>query len=261
MSRAAQRKAVKRQLALVPTNSGKRNKKAKELEVIKSLEEERDARLEYMQNKKRFYELKPRNANQAKYLNLLNESRLVFALGPAGVGKTFLATLFACKELEAGRIERIVITRPMVGCDEDIGFLPGTEEEKYIGWVGPVLEILEGYFGKKQVATYIKFGQIVLKPLMMMRGSTFRDSFVILDEAQNTTLGQMKMFLTRIGENTKLSINGDLEQSDLPKDQPNGLQDAFKRLSGSSSVKMVEFTLDDITRDPLVREILAAYRR
>src|SRR5690606_32596811 len=123
-----------------------------------------------------------------------------------------------------GEIDKIVVTRPMVGCDEDMGFLPGTEEEKYIGWVGPVLELLEARLGKKRVKSFIEIGKIVLKPLMMMRGSTFRDSVVILDEAQNTTIGQMKMFLTRIGEGSKVIVNGDLEQNDLPSHVTSGLE-------------------------------------
>lgn len=263
MSRAAQRKIVKgqkSQLRLVPDVGSKRTKQSRELELLKSIEQEQEAQLEYQQNRRRFTECKPRNKNQATYLRYLKDSRLVFALGSAGTGKSFLATMHACQELGAGNIEKIVVTRPMVGCDEDIGFLPGTEEEKYVGWVGPIMEILEGYFGKKQVATYVKYGQIVMKPLMMMRGSTFRDSIVILDEAQNTTPGQMKMFLTRIGEGTRVSVNGDLEQSDLPKGQLNGLQDAVNKLRNSSHVSMVEFTEDDIVRDPLVREIIKAYR-
>ena len=174
---------------------------------------------------------------------------------------TFISTLHACELLESEQIERILITRPMVGCDENFGYLPGTEEEKYIGWVGPILEILEARLGKKRVKTLIEYDKICLKPLMMMRGSTFREAFVILDEAQNTTVGQMKMFLTRIGEGSKIVINGDIEQTDLKEGTKSGLEDAVERLRDSRIVKIVEFTENDIVRDPLVREIVRVYRK
>lgn len=257
MSRAAARKASKRALKLV---SNKDNRRLREADLLEIAKQEQEARMEHQQNRRRFVDLKPRNKNQALYMQYLEESRLVYATGSAGTGKTLVATIWACKQLEEGKIERIIVTRPMVGCDEDMGFLPGTEGEKYIGWVGPVMEILEGYFGKKQVETFIKFNQIILKPLMMMRGSTFRNAVAILDEAQNTTPGQMKMFLTRVGENTKLIINGDLEQSDLPPGRPNGLADSVNRLKNSRHVRVVEFSENDIVRDALVRDIIKAYR-
>lgn len=230
-------------------------------ERLEDAQKNLDAQLEYEQNKKRFLNFKPRNENQRLYLSHIETSRLVFATGPSGVGKSLCATLWACEKLEAGEIDKIVVTRPMVGCDEDMGFLPGTEEEKYIGWVGPVLELLEARLGKKRVKSFIEIGKIVLKPLMMMRGSTFRDSVVILDEAQNTTIGQMKMFLTRIGEGSKVIVNGDLEQNDLPNHVTSGLEDAVDLFRQSKIVKMVEFTEADIVRDPLVREIVRAYRK
>lgn len=220
-----------------------------------------EAKLEFEQNKRLFLDFKPRNKNQSIFLEAIKENRLTFALGPSGVGKSLCSTIYACEQLESNQIERIVVTRPMVGCDEEMGFLPGTEEEKYIGWVGPILEILESRLGKKKVKTYMNYDKIVLKPLMMMRGSTFRDSIVILDEAQNTTSSQMKMFLTRLGEGSRVIINGDLEQTDLKSNAINGLAQAVSLFKRSKQVKIVEFTENDIVRDPLVREIVKAYRR
>lgn len=256
---ATARRSTKQTLTLV-TNDGKKKKQSKLVHNSRVLEKHKEAQLEFEQNKRIFTTLEARNENQAIYISHLNSSRLIFAIGCPGTGKTLVSTLWACQQLERNLIDRIIVTRPMVGCDEDIGFLPGTEEEKYLGWVGPVMEILEGYFGKKQVVTYIKYGKVVLKPLMMMRGSTFRNAVVILDEAQNTTPGQMKMFLTRVGEKTKLVINGDLEQTDLPGKQLNGLQDAVNKFRNSKLVKLVEFTEDDVVRDSLVREIIKVYR-
>lgn len=228
---------------------------------LRAVQDDFEAKLEYEQNKRKFLDFKPRNKNQKTYMEYLKSSRLVFGIGPAGTGKSICPTIYACELLESKEIDKIIVTRPMVGCDEDMGALPGDEHDKYIGWVGPILEILETRLGKKKVATYINYGKIVLKPLMMMRGSTFRDAFVILDEAQNTTSGQMKMFLTRLGEGSKAVINGDLEQTDLKGHQINGLEEAIRKLSKSKIIKIVEFTDNDIVRDQLVREIIKAYRK
>lgn len=222
---------------------------------------ELDAHLEQEMNKIRFGPLKPRNAKQGGMIRTIQEKRISFILGPAGTGKTFVATSMACEMLEAELIDRITIVRPMVECEEKMGFVPGTEYEKYSQWLGPFLDVLEGKLGKTKVASYLKFGKIVASPLMTMRGSTFRNAMVILDEAQNTTPGQMKMFLTRIGEGSRVVVDGDLDQSDLPAGKNNGLADALSRLSESTSVGIVEFNEDEITRDPLVREIVRAYRK
>lgn len=220
-----------------------------------------EAQLEYEANKVRFGPLAPRNKNQRYMIQCVKDRRITFVTGPAGVGKTFISTSIAAELLEAGAIKRIIITRPMVGCDEEMGFLPGTEQEKFQPWLGPYFDVLEGKLGKKKLASYLKFGYIVAQPLMMMRGCTFRDAMVLLDEAQNTTPKQMKMFLTRIGEGSRVVVDGDLEQSDIPGEGRNGLADAMHRLSDSTSVAFVKFEEDDITRDPLVRDIVKAYRR
>lgn len=218
-----------------------------------------EAHLEREMNRTRFGQLEPRNESQARAIRIIEDGRLVFLTGPAGTGKTFITVSMACEALEAGEVERIIITRPMVGCDEDIGFLPGSEWEKFQAWIGPALEVLEGKLGRSKVESYVKYGKIVGKPLMMMRGATFRNAFVIMDEAQNSTQGQMKMFLTRIGADSTVVLAGDLKQSDRAGDE-NGLADATARLAKCKSVSMFEFEVDDIERDPLVRDVVLAYR-
>jgi len=243
------------------TRQASRDKKNREkFPELVAGQSELEAHLEYEMNKVRFCQFQPRNKAQERYADAIEEKRIIFALGPAGVGKTFVATSIACEMLEAKEIERIIIARPMVGCDEEIGALPGSEMEKYAPWLGPFFDVMEGKLGKKKVESYLQYGKIVARPLMMMRGTTFRNALVILDEAQNTTPGQMKMFLTRLGEGSRVIIDGDLEQSDLPAGKLNGLADATHKLRNSNSAAFVEFTEDDITRDPLVREIVLAYR-
>lgn len=220
---------------------------------------ELDGKLEAEMNRIRFGKLEPRNQAQGHCIQMLENSRLAVVTGPAGTGKTFLAFSIACELLEAGEIERIILTRPMVGCDEDMGFLPGTEWEKFKAWIGPGLEVLEGKLGAKKVQSYVEYKKIVGAPLMMMRGSTFRNSVVVLDEAQNSTKGQMQMFLTRLGEGSKVMVLGDLRQSDRAGDN-NGLADVVDRFHGSRVMGRYEFEEDDITRDPLVREIVKGYR-
>lgn len=231
-----------------------------ELVVVSNNDAEFEAKIEHEMNRIIFGPLQARNEAQGQMIATIKSKRVSFVTGPAGTGKTFVSTSLAAEMLEAGQIERLVICRPMVGCEEEMGFLPGTEEEKYQPWLGPFFDVLEGKLGKKKVQTYLKFGKIVAKPLMMMRGSTFRNAFVILDEAQNTTEGQMKMFLTRIGSGAKVVIDGDPEQHDLPPGKKSGLVQAMRLFKGSPNFGMVSFTEDDIERDPLVREIVKAYR-
>lgn len=219
-----------------------------------------EAALEYEQNRVRFGPLRPRNRKQEHLVNTLEEKRIVFVTGPAGTGKTFVSTSWAVEQLESKSVDRIIISRPMIGCDEDIGFLPGTEQEKYYPWLGPFFDVLNGKLGKKKVESYLKYGKIIAKPLMMMRGETFRDAIVLLDEAQNTTPGQMKMILTRLGERSRIIVDGDLEQTDLPSHMGNGLKDAVHRFTGRRSAGFVNFVDDEITRDPLVRDVVDAYR-
>lgn len=243
------------------TRQASRNSKNREkFPELVAGQSELDAHLEREMNKLRFGPLQARNAKQSVMIKTIQDKRISFIMGPAGTGKTFVATSMACEMLEADLIERITIVRPMVGCEEEMGFVPGTEYEKYAQWLGPFLDVLEGKLGKTKVASYLKFGKIIASPLMTMRGSTFRNAMVILDEAQNTTPGQMKMFLTRLGEGSRVVVDGDLEQSDLPYGKNNGLADALDRMANSNSAGFVEFNEDEITRDPLVREIVMAYR-
>ena len=194
---------------------------------------------------------------QERYINAIKSFKLTFATGPAGTGKTWLCAAIAAQELEAKRIDRIIITRPAVEAGESLGFLPGELEEKFDPYLTPFREVLYERLGKAFTEYLIKAGRIEAAPLAYMRGRTFKDAFVILDEAQNTTPTQMKMFLTRIGVNAKVVVNGDTAQKDVHGQS--GLEDAIARLSFIPSVKHVRFSVDDVVRSGLVQEIIAAY--
>lgn len=195
--------------------------------------------------------------SQKRYINAIKSFPLTFSVGPAGTGKTWLAAALAAQALQSHRIERIILTRPAVEAGESLGFLPGELEEKFDPYLQPFRDGLNERLGKSFVDYLIKTERIVISPLAYMRGVTFRDAFVILDEAQNTTPKQMKMFLTRIGENCTVVVNGDTAQKDLPG--ISGLEDAIDRLSFIPSVKTVRFTSDDVVRSGLVMEIIKAY--
>lgn len=186
-----------------------------------------------------------------------------FLTGPAGTGKTYVSVALAAERLERREIEQFIAVRPMQECDEKMGFLPGDAGEKFQPWVEPIMDVLEEFLGKSAVASMIKGGRIQFKPLMLMRGKTFKNAWVLLDEAQNTTPGQMKMFLTRIGEKGKLIINGDLDQIDLKDGRgnplPSGLADACRRLQGIPGIGFVEFPASDIVRHGIIRDILERY--
>ena len=199
----------------------------------------------------------PATDNQKRYLNAIKNFKLVFADGPAGTGKTFLCTSYAAQLLESKQIDKIIITRPAVEAGESLGFLPGELEEKFDPYLFPFKEILNEKLGKSFVQYLLKTGKIEAVPLAYMRGRTFRNAFVILDEAQNTTPTQMKMFLTRIGQDCKVVVNGDPAQSDIRV--ASGLEDAIARLSFIPAIKHIRFTMDDIVRSDLVGEIVRAY--
>lgn len=196
---------------------------------------------------------------QAHYLMALGDSQLIFAIGPAGTGKTYVASAFAADLLQAKAIEKIIITRPNVEVGSGFGFLPGELEEKYAPYLAPFREIMIERMGLSTYEYNLKAEYIVPTPLAFLRGATFNDAFVILDEAQNCTPAEMKMFLTRIGKNCTVVVDGDPDQCDL--DGPSGLNDAVNRLESLPGVAVVEFTEDDIVRSGLVRDILVAYRR
>lgn len=250
---------ARRERRLERRQERKRDARNRNTDQVQEAQHDLDARLELEMNSQRFGPLAPRNEAQARCLQMMEQNRLSMITGPAGTGKTFLTLSMACEMLERGEIKRIVITRPMVGCDEDLGFLPGTEWEKFKAWIGPALEVLEGKLGAKKVESYVTYKKIVGAPLMFMRGSTFRDAVVVLDEAQNSTKGQMQMFLTRLGQGSKVFVLGDLRQSDRAGDD-NGLADAVRRFGKSKVAGRFEFDEEDITRDPLVREIVRMYR-
>lgn len=203
--------------------------------------------------------LSGKTQNQIDYIKAVKAHTLVFATGPAGTGKTYIAAGLAADALRKDPNLTLIVTRPVVEAGEELGFLPGTLEEKFAPYLDPFLQVLQERLGAGEVKYMLKHGRILPKPLAYMRGTTFRDCYVILDEAQNTTPTQMKLFLTRIGENSKIIVDGDTDQVDVRCD--NGLSDAIYRMSGVPDVAMIEFTEDDIVRHDIVRHIIRAYRR
>lgn len=194
---------------------------------------------------------------QGHYLCSILNNTITFGIGPAGTGKSYVAVGLACDMLMKGEIDKIVITRPAVDAGESFGFLPGEIEEKYAVYLDPFRDIFHERLGKSQTEYMIKHGKIQAKPLAFMRGTTFNDSWVILDESQNTTPAQMKMFLTRIGKNCTVIVDGDVAQKDISSQS--GLSDAVSRLRKVDNVSVIEFGTDDIVRSGIVRDIIAAY--
>ncbi|HXQ50287.1 MAG TPA: PhoH family protein [Stellaceae bacterium] len=201
----------------------------------------------------------PRTPNQAQYIRALRAHDLVFGLGPAGTGKTYLAVAMAVDMLMTGAVERIVLSRPAVEAGERLGFLPGDLREKVDPYLRPLYDALYDMLPGEQVMRRIESGEIEIAPLAFMRGRTLANAYVILDEAQNTTPVQMKMFLTRLGENARMAVTGDLSQVDLPKGTRSGLRDALDTIAGVEGMAVVEFTDADVVRHPLVARIVAAY--
>lgn len=207
--------------------------------------------------------LRAKTEAQGNLMSQIQSKDLIFTTGPAGTGKTYVVTASAVEALLAGKTDKIIFTRPMVACDEEPWILPGEEDEKFAPWVSPMMDVIEERAGKSHARYLVKTGKVQFKPMMTMRGSSFKDSWVILDEAQNTTPQQMKMFLTRLGENSKMIVSGDIAQSDL-KDgrgvmQQNGLADAQSKLRHKASIGFAQFTIEDCVRHGLVREILEVY--
>lgn len=196
---------------------------------------------------------------QHRYLSAIKSAQVTFGIGPAGTGKTYVAAALACDMLMDGRIERLVLTRPAVEAEESLGFLPGELGEKYAPYLEPLRAVLEQRLGAGTVKYLVGANRIVPKPLAFMRGETFENDFVILDEAQNTTPGQMKLFLTRIGEHAKVVVNGDPEQVDVAGES--GLVDAVSRLQHLGAVRVVRFSESDVVRSGFVAEVIRAYRK
>lgn len=194
---------------------------------------------------------------QGHYLISIQDNIVTFGIGPSGTGKTAVATIRAADEFIADEIEKIIITRPIVEVGNTLGFLPGRIEEKQAPYLAPVYDVLYSRLGKGALEYALKAGTIVATPLELMRGTNFNDCWVILDEAQNTTVSQMKMFLTRIGKNCRVIINGDINQKDISC--TSGLEDAIHRFKNTDQIGIVEFTWDDVVRSSIVKKILMKY--
>lgn len=202
-----------------------------------------------------------RSQNQQDMVDAYEENDLLFALGPAGSGKTYVAIALAVRALKQKEVKRIILSRPAVEAGEKLGFLPGDMKEKIDPYLQPLYDALQDMIPGAKLNEYMERGIIQIAPLAFMRGRTLADAVVILDEAQNTTIPQIKMFLTRLGVNGKMIVTGDLTQVDLPVTQKSGLRDALERLRGIKGIKIVEFSEKDIVRHPLVGRIVKAYAR
>jgi phosphate starvation-inducible protein PhoH and related proteins len=203
--------------------------------------------------------VRPRSPNQAAYIEALRRHELVFALGPAGTGKSYLAVAMAVSMMLSGRVERIILSRPAVEAGERLGFLPGDLKEKVDPYLRPLYDALYDLLPAEQVVKRLESGEIEIAPLAFMRGRTLASAYIILDEAQNTTPMQMKMLLTRLGENSRMVVTGDLTQVDLPSNVTSGLRDALQVLDGMPGVGFIHFTHADVVRHELVARITRAY--
>ena len=201
----------------------------------------------------------PRSATQVTYMEALSRNDIIFALGPAGTGKTYLAVAQAVSQLITGSVDRLILSRPAVEAGERLGFLPGDMKEKVDPYLRPIYDALYDTLPAEQVERRIASGEIEIAPLAFMRGRTLANAFIVLDEAQNTTIAQMKMFLTRFGEGSRMVICGDPRQVDLPQPGISGLADAVARLEGVDGISIVPFGIGDVVRHPVVGRIVQAY--
>jgi phosphate starvation-inducible protein PhoH and related proteins len=201
----------------------------------------------------------PRSAMQIRYMEALASNDIIFALGPAGTGKTYLAVAQAVAQLITGSVDRLILSRPAVEAGERLGFLPGDMKEKVDPYLRPLYDALYDCLPAEQVERRIASGEIEIAPIAFMRGRTLADSFIILDEAQNTSAMQMKMFLTRFGQNSRMVVCGDPKQVDLPDPAKSGLADAVGRLEGLEGIATVRFGISDVVRHPIVGRIVEAY--
>jgi len=213
--------------------------------------------------KKQQVSILPRNTSQEYYLELLKNPKkhIIFAIGPAGTGKTMLGVQWAIKQLKEGVIERIIITRPAVSVDEEHGFLPGTLNQKMEPWTKPIMDVFQEYYHTKQIAEMLEEGVIEISPLAYMRGRTFKHAIIVADEMQNATPSQMKMLLTRLGEGSRMVVTGDLNQADRPRE--NGLLEfcsLYDEGGDHRMIAMAKFQTKDIERHPVVREVLSIYK-
>jgi phosphate starvation-inducible PhoH-like protein len=200
-----------------------------------------------------------KSASQRSYHEAIQRNDVVFGIGPAGTGKTFIPIIDAASKLRAGEIGKLILTRPIVEAEEKLGYLPGNMKEKVDPYLRPLYDGLEQVFARDEIDKMITIGVIEIAPLAFMRGRTLENAYVILDEAQNTTPGQMKLFLTRLGFRSKMVITGDITQVDLPKHVKSGLRQAMETLKGVDSVAIVEFGNRDIVRHPIVQRIVERF--
>ena len=205
--------------------------------------------------------IRVKNFGQRQYVQAVAKSDITFGIGPAGTGKTYLAVVMAIAALKRGDVEKLILTRPAVEAGESLGFLPGDLKEKVDPYLRPIYDALYDIYGAEHTQRLMDRGIIEITPLAYMRGRTLDHAFVILDEAQNTTNAQMKMFLTRLGFGAKMIVNGDISQIDLPHHTKSGLIQAEQILGGISNVAFVKFTADDVVRNPVVAKIITAYDR
>ena len=205
--------------------------------------------------------IRVKNMGQKRYVEAIDKSDVVFGIGPAGTGKTFLAVVCAIAAFKKGEVSRIILSRPAVEAGESLGFLPGDLKEKVDPYLRPIYDSLYAILGTNTTDRLMERGVIEVAPLAYMRGRTLDDAFVILDEAQNTTDAQMKMFLTRLGFNSKMVVNGDMTQVDLPGRQHSGLIDARHILKNIDQIKFINFSANDVVRHPVVAKIITAYEK
>lgn len=203
--------------------------------------------------------IRPKTPGQRRYIEAIKNYDLVFAIGPAGTGKTYLAVAMAVAYLKSGKVSRIILTRPAVEAGEKLGFLPGDIQAKIDPYLRPLYDALYDMLSPETVSKYIEKGIIEIAPLAFMRGRTLNSSFIILDEAQNATIDQMKMFLTRLGFDSKAVVTGDITQIDLPSKKDSGLVDVQEVLAGVEGIAFVYFTKEDVVRHELVQKIIEAY--
>jgi phosphate starvation-inducible protein PhoH and related proteins len=203
--------------------------------------------------------IQPRTLNQREYVQAIETHSLTFGIGPAGTGKTYLAAVTAVKALQNHKVERLVLTRPAVEAGEKLGFLPGDLQQKIDPYLRPLYDALNEMIGAEKVPQMIEKGIIEIAPLAYMRGRTLSNAFIIVDEAQNTTTAQMKMILTRLGQNSRMVVTGDITQTDLPRHQTSGLVAAQRILEGVEGIAFTHFTRADVVRHPLVQKIIEAY--
>lgn len=203
--------------------------------------------------------IKPKTINQKKYTDAIKKNTITFGIGPAGTGKTYLAMAMAIEAFKNDEVNRIILTRPAIEAGENLGFLPGDLQSKVDPYLRPLYDALYQIMGADSFLHNSEKGLIEVAPLAYMRGRTLDNAFIILDEAQNTTPAQMKMFLTRIGFNSKIVVTGDLTQKDLPKGQVSGLETAVRILGGIEDIEIIRLTNQDVVRHPLVQKIVKAY--